>query len=232
MADLETEDDYEWANSPCVDLAVDAAELAAERGWGPEEPTEMTERLVVAARASSTVGEVRRALADPRAPADAPIFIRLVDPTRRQENGAYLAEEHPIIQGFTGWEDGYWTLLAGASLPLTLEGVSRINRQRCKRWHGRDTEPWTAADWSNAMAGEAGEACNVVKKIRRHETNTSTPNDPDLAELVEMLADELADTYLYLDLLANHFDIDLPKAIADKFNRVSETMGFPERLDA
>jgi NTP pyrophosphatase (non-canonical NTP hydrolase) len=45
-----------------------------------------------------------------------------------------------------------------------------------------------------------------------------------------MLADELADVFLYLDLLASKCGIDLPAAIVRKFNVVSERQDFPERL--
>ena len=56
------------------------------------------------------------------------------------------------------------------------------------------------------------------------------PNDPPVHELGKMLADELADVYLYLDLLAWHYGIDLPYAIVAKFNLVSARQGFPEEL--
>jgi NTP pyrophosphatase (non-canonical NTP hydrolase) len=44
------------------------------------------------------------------------------------------------------------------------------------------------------------------------------------------LAEELADVYTYLDLLATKADIDLPAAIVAKFNKVSRRQGFPDRL--
>ena len=46
----------------------------------------------------------------------------------------------------------------------------------------------------------------------------------------DQLTDEIADTALYLDLLAARAGIDLGAAIVRKFNRVSEKHGFPERL--
>lgn len=117
---------------------------------------------------------------------------------------------------------------------LTFREVSEVNRARCERWHpGFPTDDeWTGADWSNAMAGEAGEACNVVKKLRRYECGLRGELDPSPVELMEALADELADVFCYLDLLASKYDIDLAAAIVDKFNRVSERQGFPERLVA
>ena len=75
------------------------------------------------------------------------------------------------------------------------------NVSRLARWHG-ETE-WSLADWSNAMCGEAGEAANVVKKIRRIETSLTDQQrwegdgglaGMDVSGLMEQLAYELADT--------------------------------------
>lgn len=115
---------------------------------------------------------------------------------------------------------------------LTFAGFSQINRQRAARWHGEDSEPWTGADWSNAMMGEGGEAANVVKKLRRVETGVTGQADPNWDVLVEKLGDEIADTITYLDLLANHYGIDVAEALARKFNFISEREGMPERVYA
>lgn len=104
------------------------------------------------------------------------------------------------------------------------------NVARLERWHGED-DSWTGADWSNAMCGEVGEAANIVKKLRRHETGLGTGyNTPPLADLNGLLALELADVVIYADLVAHHYNISLRLAVAEKFNRVSEAQGFPERL--
>lgn len=116
---------------------------------------------------------------------------------------------------------------------LTFDEVTAANRRRCERWHPGFPvdQAWTGADWSNAVCGEAGEMANVVKKLRRIETGTAPgPDDPPVDRLREMLADEIADTFTYLDLLATFYGIDLPAAVARKFNRVSERQGFPDRL--
>lgn len=114
---------------------------------------------------------------------------------------------------------------------LTFRDLRDVNVARCKRWHpGFPNDEWTIADWSNAAAGEMGEAANVVKKIRRAEFGHPGANDPASWELMEMLADEIADTMIYLDLLAAHVGIDLETAIRRKFNAVSERESFPERL--
>lgn len=82
---------------------------------------------------------------------------------------------------------------------------------------------WTLADWSNAMCGEAGEAANIVKKIRRGD------RDPELSR---KLGDELADLSAYIDLLAHHAGIDLDKAIEHKYNQLAQALNSPARLIA
>jgi len=64
------------------------------------------------------------------------------------------------------------------------------------------------------MNGEAGEAANLVKKIRRGDY-------VDIAAVEK----ELADMICYADLLAYHLDIDLGKAVRQKFNEVSKRVG-------
>lgn len=112
-----------------------------------------------------------------------------------------------------------------------LAELRHVNVARCKRWHpGFPDDDWTITDWSNAAAGEMGEAANVAKKIRRAQFGHPGANDPDAAVLKMQLADEIADTVIYLDLLAAHAGIDLARAIEHKFNAVSVREGFPERL--
>lgn len=111
-----------------------------------------------------------------------------------------------------------------------LKGLRKANKKRLKRWHPKESEPWSLADYSNAMCGEAGEAANVVKKIRRIETMVAGADDHKLPELLQALGKELADVAIYLDILANEAGIDLRRVIIDKFNEVSEKRGFPERL--
>lgn len=123
---------------------------------------------------------------------------------------------------------------------LTFRDVSLINAQRASRWHRgfpKSEDGWVGSDWSNAMAGEAGETCNVVKKLRRIETSIQqmvmvgyTPaQTQDL--LMAKLAIEIGDTFLYLDLLAQFYGLDLAECVVETFNRVSRREGFPERIE-
>lgn len=81
------------------------------------------------------------------------------------------------------------------------------------------SQNWTLAQWACAMAGEAGEACNVVKKTFRGD---------EIAK--DALAKELADVIIYADLLAKAADINLGEAVIDKFNEVSIKRGAQARL--
>lgn len=114
---------------------------------------------------------------------------------------------------------------------LTFDEVSKTNRARCERWHpGFPNDGWTGADWSNAMQGEAGEAGNIVKKLRRIEFGLNQAAGDQRADLLGKLALEIGDTFMYLDLLAQHYGLDLAECVVNTFNRVSVREGFPERL--
>ena len=113
---------------------------------------------------------------------------------------------------------------------LTFARLAVQNRMRRERWHD-GADDWTGSDWGNAMAGECGEACNLVKKLRRHETGAGIGyNTPSVDALISGLAEELADVVIYADLVAQHYGINLGGAVCYKFNAVSIAQGFPERL--
>lgn len=115
---------------------------------------------------------------------------------------------------------------------LFLSDITETNLARCERWHPGfpQDDTWNLADWSNAMCGEAGELANVVKKIRRKQTGFVGVLDGDMQDLLQKAADEVADVYLYLNLVAVKLGVDFQRAIVKKFNEVSELQGFPERL--
>lgn len=114
-----------------------------------------------------------------------------------------------------------------------LDDLRDVNVSRAKRWHPGFPEDsqWTIADWSNALCGEVGEAANIVKKVRRIDCNLKgRDSEIDRVKLIELLADELADVFIYLDLLAAAEEIDLWPIVVAKFNRTSVEHGFEERL--
>lgn len=106
------------------------------------------------------------------------------------------------------------TFSVACETPLTFEELTSANRKRCEAsFHGVDE--WGPTDWACAMAGEAGEACNLVKKQRRGDAGIE-PED---------IGKELADTVIYADLLASRLKLDLGSCVASKFNEVSRRVG-------
>lgn len=114
-------------------------------------------------------------------------------------------------------------------MTLTFDQLRSTNLSRCKRWHPGGVDDWSLADWGVAMAGEAGEVCDIIKKLNRCRDNL-IGNRRNEEELKRDLALEIADTILYLDLLAARADINIEDAVTKKFNAVSERLNFPERL--
>lgn len=93
---------------------------------------------------------------------------------------------------------------------LTFVRLREVNVERCSTWHKGfpDDGVWVGVDWSNAAAGEMGETANVVKKLRRIETDTKGALDPSREVLLVKLGHEIADTMIYLDLVAAYFRLE------------------------
>jgi hypothetical protein len=68
-----------------------------------------------------------------------------------------------------------------------------------------------------------------VRTLQGGEGNQFSDHLIEKTGLVPMLAKELADTFFYMVLLAERYEINLSTAIVDAFNQKSEAMGFPER---
>ena len=83
----------------------------------------------------------------------------------------------------------------------------------------------TLVFFGNEMAGEVGEACNVIKKVERERLGL-----PGSRATISDLADELADVVICADLVALAEGIDLQQAIANKFNKTSVKVGLKTRL--
>lgn len=107
-------------------------------------------------------------------------------------------------------------------------GLRLANETRQKEWDisNRITPAFRATE----LAGETGEACNIVKKLERIRLGIATGKETP-EELVAMLADELADIVISADLIAMDYGIDLlPKAVPEKFNKTSDKHGFKTKI--
>lgn len=109
---------------------------------------------------------------------------------------------------------------------MDLRAFSRVNRERCESPNGFNhaLNSWSLSDWFTAIIGELGEAANVAKKLNR--VRDGIPgNSESPEELRAKLARELADSFIYLDLLAQSAGIDLSAVVPSVFNAKSEQIG-------
>ncbi len=102
---------------------------------------------------------------------------------------------------------------ARALRDLTFSALSEANRKRTTECF-HPIEEWSPTDWACALAGEVGEACNLIKKWRRGE-------EIDLADV----GSELADVVIYADLFCARIGLVLEEVIRHKFNQTSDKIG-------
>jgi len=102
---------------------------------------------------------------------------------------------------------------------LTFDNLARANAIRLPLFknakgelaHAQDD--WSINDWAVALAGEVGELCNLLKKVRR--------GDFTLREAKVEISSEIGDIQIYLDLLATKCEINLGQATRFSFNQKS-----------
>lgn len=114
---------------------------------------------------------------------------------------------------------------------LTFKDFAIINRRRCEARNGfnHQLSDWSLSDWFTATLGELGEAANIGKKLNRVRDgipgNKETPE-----ELRAALQDEVADVFIYLDLLAQSQGFSLEDAVRAKFKKTSEKIGYDDPI--
>jgi len=107
---------------------------------------------------------------------------------------------------------------------------SERNRRRCEAPNGFNHKlgSWTLSDWMTAVAGELGEAANIIKKLNRVRDNIPG-NAETPEELQAWLGEELADVAIYLDLLCQAAGFDLETIRDAKFRKTSRKIGYEEK---
>jgi len=116
--------------------------------------------------------------------------------------------------------------------PLTFARLHEANVRRCQapRPQGfqHPLNDWSPLEWAGAMCGEAGEAANKAKKLRRvtsygpevaRELNKGEDIDPKQAGI------EAADAVIYADLFAARLGLTLEDLIRLAFNDKSREIG-------
>lgn len=106
---------------------------------------------------------------------------------------------------------------------MSLAVLRQANEQRQKEWD--PTDAITVEYRGNELAGEVGEACNIIKKLARERLGIRGSR----ATTAE-LAEELADIVICVDLIAMQMGIDLSYAIELKFNATSLKYGLKTAL--
>lgn len=122
------------------------------------------------------------------------------------------------------WNENVMAGFGAATLlcALGFDQLRAANVTRCEQVFHKLND-WSPCDWATAMAGECGEACNEVKKLRRLDgADASNDTEANREYFRAKIAKELADLVIYADLLAARLGLDLGRAVVDKFNEVSE----------
>jgi NTP pyrophosphatase (non-canonical NTP hydrolase) len=101
--------------------------------------------------------------------------------------------------------------------------LREANFVRQQEWDKEDKI--TLAYRGNELAGETGEACNVIKKLERERMGIRGSRAS-----LDQLAEELADVVICADLVAMAAGIDLDAAVRRKFNLTSEKVGLKTRM--
>lgn len=104
-----------------------------------------------------------------------------------------------------------------------LKQLREKNIARNQEWAGAVELSLSFA--GNELAGEVGEACNILKKLEREKLgivgSRSTP---------EALLEELADVIICVDLIGMRFGFDIEEAVKNKFNKTSEQRGLKTKM--
>lgn len=109
----------------------------------------------------------------------------------------------------------------------TFIKFSEANRNLCEdpSGFGHSIYSWTLSDWMTATMGELGEAANIAKKLNR--VRDSIRCHQELTTILkEDLRDEIADTFIYLDLMAQSQGFLLVDSVINKFGRTSRKIGW------
>ena len=115
---------------------------------------------------------------------------------------------------------------------ISIRKFQDLNKTRGERWHKGNLLQWSLLEWTGAMAGEAGEACNAAKKLRQ--LQLELPNKKagldisDIEHLRSEIAKEVADTIIYGMLILSALGVDAENTIQGVFNQKSSEYGFPE----
>jgi NTP pyrophosphatase (non-canonical NTP hydrolase) len=120
--------------------------------------------------------------------------------------------------------------LATPGSGFDLDAFSAENRARCESPTGFNhaLSSWSLSDWMTATLGELGEAANVAKKLNRVRDGIRGNSETE-GELRQKLGSEIADAFIYLDLMAQSQGLRLSEIVRRTFDAKSQQIGYVAR---
>lgn len=122
---------------------------------------------------------------------------------------------------------------------LDLDILQKTAATRSDRWHDTPESKWSLLEWAGAMCGEAGEAANYAKKLKRLQTQMrnldkrglKSPSIEDQSEFYKRnTCLEAADAIVYAVSVINEAGGSVEEVVREVFNNKSAEYGFPERV--
>lgn len=111
-------------------------------------------------------------------------------------------------------------------MTLTFAKLRDASERRTVEWSNGKPDLFDLSFYGNELAGECGEACNIIKKLERERLGAKGSRATK-----QQLADELADVVICADLVAAKAGIDLGETVRRKFNQSSDKNGFKSKID-
>ncbi len=108
---------------------------------------------------------------------------------------------------------------------MNFDSLRKSNQLRHQEWAGGKSLP--LAFRGVELGGEAGEACNEIKKIERIRLGIAGGKED-----LQALAEELADVIICVDLIAMDLEIDLADAVRAKFDKTSDKYGLKTKFQS
>jgi NTP pyrophosphatase (non-canonical NTP hydrolase) len=99
---------------------------------------------------------------------------------------------------------------------MTFAQFQQMNDLRCREAFNHPE--WTIFDWALCIAGEAGELCDALKKVRR--------GDYTLDKKRDAILKEIADVMIYCDLAFTCLEASTDVELINKFDEVSGRVGW------
>lgn len=118
-------------------------------------------------------------------------------------------------------------------LDLNAFRVANVARSTDPKGFDHPLDAWSVAEWTNAGAGEMGEACNLAKKLLRIDKKLRgniKADDKKREKVINKLAKELCDVIAYADLTLARIGRNTSDELVKVYNAKSKQLGYDFKL--